>query len=149
MNSLKKLNGMKYAALAVLAVALGSGLAGAQEIAGKFNLPFTAHWGEVVLAPGQYSFINVRTSGGVPIIQLTRGTRGLGLIMTESLGSEGRSSASSYLTATGTASGYVITSLVLEGQGITVRFAVPKGEVLEASQTTRPNRKVPVLRASN
>lgn len=149
MNSPKKLNGMKYAALAVLAVAMGSGLASAQEIAGKFNLPFTARWGDIVLAPGQYSFTNVWTKGGTPVIEVSRGTHGVGMIIAQPLGSEAPSSDPSYLTAEKLAGGYRISSLVLNEEGIKVRFAVPKGEVLEASQTTRPTRKVPVLRASN
>jgi hypothetical protein len=149
MNSLKRSKGMKYVALAALAIALAGGLANAQDIEGKFNLPFTARWGGVVLTPGQYSFTyDAVTLGGISFITVRRGTRNLGMIMPCGLASESQSRGRSHLTATLTDGSYRITSLELSDQGIGLRFAIPKSEVLEASQTNRSARNVPVLRAS-
>jgi hypothetical protein len=147
MNSLKRSNWMKYAGLAVLAISVGGSLASAQELVGKFNLPFAARWGGVVMTPGQYAFRYAAvTPGGIHVITVRRERRSLGMIMPSGLASEGQSNGTSYLTATRTAGGYSITSLELSG--IRLRFAMPKGEVLEASQTNQLARNVPVLRAS-
>jgi hypothetical protein len=99
MNSLKRSNWMKYAALAVLGVSLGSRLANAQDVAGKFNLPFKARWGKLVLDPGKYSFTyGSLTMGQARVIRVCRGQRGVGMILTV-LASTGQFSDSSHLTA--------------------------------------------------
>src|SRR5579875_2065990 len=151
MNSLKRLNGMKYVALAALAIALGMGFANAQDVVqtkGEFNLPITVRWGMIVLAPGQYSFTYATRYGGLPLITVQRGTRSLAMIQGYLAASSEQFSDPSHLTATSTSEGYRITSLELIEQGIRLRFLVPRGEVLEASQTISPARNVPVLRAS-
>jgi hypothetical protein len=148
MNSRKKSNWIRYAALGVLAVSLGSGLANAQDIAGKFNLPFKARWDRVVLQPGSYSFTYGRlATTGARVITLYRGQRGLGMILTRPA-SEGRFPDSSHLTAVPVAGGYRITSLQLSDQGIKLDFPAPRYEELEASQATRLAKYVPVLRAA-
>ena len=148
MNSLKRSIWIKYATLAILAVAVGSSLAKAQDVGGKFNLPFTVRWGGVVLTPGHYSFIYGRdTAGDSRVVKVYRGTHCLGMILAW-LASEGHFSDPSHLTATQAAGRYRITSLQLSDQGIRLDFPIPRREVLEASQTTRPARKVPVLRAA-
>ncbi|MGH9436180.1 MAG: hypothetical protein ACRD06_09305 [Terriglobia bacterium] len=148
MNSLKRLNGMTYVALAVLAIALGSGLANAQDVeaSGKFNLPFTAQWGSIALAPGQYSFTLARTTGGTPTIMVRRGARAVGTVLVYAE-SDHRLSGPSHLTAVAISGGYQVTSLQLSSQGIDLAFARPKHEVLEASNTSRPARNVPVMLA--
>jgi hypothetical protein len=150
MNSLKKSNWTKYAALAALTVALAGGLANAQEITGKFNLPFTARWDRVVLEPGQYSFTYGSINDGrAQAITLYRGQRGVAIILTTP-GSEGQFKDPSHLTAVWMAGGYRITSLQLNDLGTRLDFAIPRGEVLEASAQTGPlARNVPVLRAAN
>jgi hypothetical protein len=151
MNSLKRSNTMKYAALAVLAVALGSGLANAQVSgAGKFNLPFTTHWGQLVLTPGPYSFIYYHNPiwTGCPVVVVRRGTRSLGFVLARVSQPDQRFTDPSHLTAVLTGGGYRISSLQLSDQGITLRFRIPKSEILEASQT-KSSRNVPILRASN
>jgi hypothetical protein len=151
MNSLKRLKGMKYAALAALAIALGMGFANAQEAVqakGEFNLPITMRWGMAVLTPGQYSFTYATKFAGPALITVQRGTRALAMIQGYVAASSEQISDPSHLTATSTSEGYRITSLELKELGIRLRFLVPRGEVLEASQTIRPARNVPVLRAS-
>jgi hypothetical protein len=149
MNSLKKANWMKHAALALLAVSLAGGLANAQDITGKFNLPFKARWGELVLTPGKYSFTyGLTTTGSARVITVYRGQRGLGMILTGP-GSEGQFSDPSHLTAVWAAGGYRINSLQLSDQGIKLHFGMPRGEVLEASQATQLATNIPVLRAAN
>jgi hypothetical protein len=140
---------MKYAGLAVLAIALGTSLANAQEVEGKFKLPFTARWGHLVLTPAQYSFAFTHMSDGTPYIALQREGRNLGwIVIRAGASSEGQFSKSS-LTAVGVGGTYRIIRLQLSGPpGMNVRFGIPKDEVLEASQTTRPDREVPVVLAA-
>jgi hypothetical protein len=148
MNSLKKSNWMRWAALAALAVSLGSTLANAQDIEGKFNLPFTALWGGAVLTPGQYSFTyGAVTPSGTQLITVSRGRRHVAMILAGST-SEGQFSDPSHLTAVRVAGTYRITSLQLNEQEIRLDFALPKGEVLEASQTTALAHNVSVLMAA-
>ncbi|MGH9470581.1 MAG: hypothetical protein ACRD1N_09585 [Terriglobia bacterium] len=150
MNSLKRLNGMKYIVLAALAISLGASLSSAQEAHGNFNLPFPARWGGIALAPGEYTFTcGAMTVGGVPMITVRRGTRTLGMIQTYMAAPEKQfsKSSASHLTAMRTAAGYSITALKLRENGIELLFLVPKGKVLMASQTARPARNVPVLLA--
>jgi hypothetical protein len=151
MNSLKRLKGMKYAALAALAIALGMGFANAQEdvqAKGEFNLPITMRWGMAVLTPGQYSFTYTTGDGGRPLITVQQGTRSPAMILGYVAASSEQFSDPSHLTAMPTSEGYRITSLDLKELGVRLRFLVPSSEVLEASQTIRPARNVPVLRAS-
>jgi hypothetical protein len=151
MNSLNKSNGMKYIVLMTLALALTGSVASAQtiEAQGKFNLPFTARWGGLVLAPGAYSFTVSRRGVGTPCITVSQGSRPLGMIMTGPWDTVGaQSSTRSYLTAVAAHGAYRITSLDLRDQGIEFEFVVPKTEALEASNATKRARNVPVLLAS-
>jgi hypothetical protein len=148
MNSPKRSIGMKYAALAVLAVALGTSLASAQDVEGKFKLPFTARWGDLVLTPAQYSFLYTQTTSGDAFVVLQREGRNLGVILVGAGASSKGQFSESSLTAVQVGSTYRITSLQLSDPGMNVRFRIHKGEVLEASQTTRPGRDVPVLQAA-
>lgn len=147
MNSLKRLNWTKYAMLVALAAAMASGLANAQDVQGKFNLPFTARWGATVLTPGHYSFTYDPTRSGSRVIKVDRGSRGIALILAGPY-SEGQFSGPSHLTAVPMGNAYRITSLQLSEQGIKLNFAIPKGEVLEASQTNPGARTLPILRAA-
>jgi hypothetical protein len=42
--------------MALLASCVGAGIARAQEMQGKFTLPFDARWGQITLPAGDYSF---------------------------------------------------------------------------------------------
>ena len=71
---------IQYTALPVLLVLLGC-MASAQDIRGKFNLPFAARWGGVVLAPGQYSFTYAPLRpGDRPVVALCHDQRYMGVI---------------------------------------------------------------------
>src|SRR5208282_5625289 len=65
MNTNKSLRLVKLAVLALVTACFGASLANAQEVQGKFNLPFETHWGNAVLSPGDYSF-RLNFSGDSP-----------------------------------------------------------------------------------
>jgi hypothetical protein len=56
MKSIRSLTLLNLAVGSLLAICFNSGLASAQTTAGKFNLPFEAHWGLATLPAGDYSF---------------------------------------------------------------------------------------------
>jgi hypothetical protein len=65
MKTNRSLRLVKFAMLVLVTACFGAGLANAQEVKGKFNLPFETHWGNAVLAPGDYTFrLNFSASGG-------------------------------------------------------------------------------------
>ena len=148
MNSLTNSNWTKYVALTVLAVALSSGFANAQDVAGKFNLPFEARWGNIVLTPGQYSFTyGPLVAGGIQVIELYRNKRGVAMIQaTPAL--EGQFSNPSHLSAVRVEGGYRITALQLSDPGMKLIFTIPQGEMLEARETASSVKDVPILRAA-
>ncbi len=65
MNTNRSLKLLTFAVLALVIACFGASLANAQEVKGTFNLPFETHWGNAVLAPGDYSF-RLNFSGGSP-----------------------------------------------------------------------------------
>ncbi len=56
MNVIRSIKASSVLALALVAVSSGASLANAQEVQGKFTLPYETHWGGSVLKPGDYSF---------------------------------------------------------------------------------------------
>ena len=147
MNSLNRSTIVQSTALAVLLVLLGS-MASAQDIHGKFDMAFTARWGGVVLAPGQYSFTYAPLRpGDRPVITLRHDLSYVGTISVLGTDEGKQYLNTSHLTAVRIAAMYRITSLQLSTEGTKVYFLTPKRELLEAARSgAGPN--VPVLRAS-
>jgi hypothetical protein len=56
MKSIRSFTLLKLAVGLLAATCFTSGLAQAQNLAGKFSLPFEAHWGLATLPAGDYSF---------------------------------------------------------------------------------------------
>jgi len=147
MNSLKQSRLMRFAVLTALLLSLGRS-ATAQDIQGKFELPFPAHWGGIVLTPGQYSFSYAPlANGGIPVVVLRQGMRKLGMITGYKTESGQRYSVASHLTAIRVGSTYRIISLQFSAEGTTVGFHVPKVELVEAAQS-HSARDIPVLQAA-
>ncbi len=69
------MNFVKNCALSVSILAVAAGLtasqANAQALKGTFNLPFEAHWGNVVLQPGEYQMSVKRELSALEVIYLT------------------------------------------------------------------------------
>jgi len=79
MNTIRLSALLRLATVALLAICLNAGRANAQVVAGKFTLPFEAHWGRATLPPGDYSFtLNKATLDGT--ITLFRGANAVALI---------------------------------------------------------------------
>lgn len=82
MKSIGRMTLVRLATLAALAACLSTGLAQAQSAAGKFTLPFEAHWGAVTLPAGHYTFTLNRPGSGSMVI-VSRGTRAVAIILDE------------------------------------------------------------------
>ncbi len=121
--------------LAVCAVGLLSGVSKAETVRGTFKLPVEAHWGEMVLAPGDYEFV-VDTGSPARIVTIRSkdsGWRGMVL-------SAGFSDASS---ATGTSlklgkseDGMYVQTLYLNDAGVALNFATPKIKMTKLAKST-------------
>lgn len=71
MNCKNYRNRLLAAFLASSSTTLFPATARAQQIAGKFTLPFAVHWGQVALPPGDYQF--TAPSSSDPLILTVRG----------------------------------------------------------------------------
>jgi hypothetical protein len=146
MNSTRSSILVKVLSLGVLVAGINATLANAQEIKGKFTMPFEAHWGGITLPPGDYTItLDLAARSTVEVMQ---GRRGLGFVLRSGV-SEDKKSGPSAMLAIPTQGGYRITTLHLEELGVTLYFAPPKSERVELAQTPALNRRVPILMASN
>jgi hypothetical protein len=141
-----------------LAVAVGVGLlatcftanlakAGDSALAykGTFALPFEAHWGNLVLPAGEYSFkIDDQTPNNT--ILVTRGTQYLGFVLITST-SDQPTSGKSELVAVSAGAAYRVSTLRLQtdnGNDVVVEFAIPKSERQMPSRGPEVSMLVPV-----
>jgi hypothetical protein len=145
MNWTRNSNIAKALAVAVLLVGASATMANAQEIKGSFTLPFEAHWGNVTLAPGDYT---IALDPGVrSYVTVSQGTRGIGFVMTSGISDDTKSGGSA-MVAVATSAGYSIATLHLQEQGVTLHFAQPKPKPTVLAQAPTMSRRVPVLLAS-
>ncbi|HUB83278.1 MAG TPA: hypothetical protein VMB03_30965 [Bryobacteraceae bacterium] len=80
---MKSLQHFLFASLALVLLLSCVGPANAQGLAGKFTLPYAAHWGKVTLSPGDYRFRMERTNG---LVYVESGRANLGMILPASVG---------------------------------------------------------------
>jgi hypothetical protein len=133
--------------LAVLAAGLSAGLARAQEIGGKFTLPFEARWGTAVLPAGNYSF-RVNASENPCMVSVSQGGRVVAFIMTSST-SRGEVAGSSALIAVRGAESYRIRALRLAEAGVVLQYMPPKAERRQIlAQKPELFQRLPVLLAA-
>jgi len=108
--------------LALAGVFAVSGLASAQNVAGKFTLPFEARWGVATLPAGDYQFTMERVTSPA-MIKVTRRNKGVALILSPDRSplSTGRSA----LTVVRTRSGNTVRELALPEEGMAL-LCLPK-----------------------
>ena len=110
---------LKLAMGSLLALCLNAGLANAQAVAGKFTLPFAAHWGQATLAPGNYSFVLDR--GPDAKLEIIRAGKPIAFVMEQSYGPNPSANAS--LTVVRTRSGNSVTALSMPSIGRVLTYA--------------------------
>jgi hypothetical protein len=147
MKTTRSFNLVKVLLLAALAVGLNARLASAQELEGKFTLPFAASWGGVVLQPGGYTFqFDMTSTSRIAVIR--HGRQCVGMVMPTGWDEQGNVSGSSALIAVRSGGKYRITLLRLAQARVVFRYRLPKAERQIVAQAPQLIRRVPVLMAA-
>lgn len=132
MNAYRKLAGLFAVALAATILSVGSALAQgipSVEAAGKFTLPFEAHWGTATLPAGQYTFQAGRTEAGAEIVGVRGMAKGSPQAYISVTAHEPASSAgASELVCIRKGNSGTVGALVLTSLGETMYFSIPKNE---------------------
>jgi hypothetical protein len=120
---------LTVAAFAIAAGLLASPLSAAQ---GKFNLPFEAHWGNAVLAPGSYKISGPSVTSPVGILYIYGNGKTQMAVpaMTEIRGD----SDHSYLRLVNVGGTYVVREFVSGATGRNYTFGIPKTLRLHMTQ---------------
>ncbi|HEV2201755.1 MAG TPA: hypothetical protein VGR73_18195 [Bryobacteraceae bacterium] len=117
LNSLQKL-----ALGSLLAICLNAGFANAQTMAGKFTLPFAAHWGQANLPAGDYSFRLEEGPGGK--VQVIRGNKAIAFVVDRGYSTD--TSAGMSMTVVRNRAGYSVCDLNLPAIGKVLHYAPAK-----------------------
>jgi len=118
--------------LALAGVLAFAGLASAQNVAGKFTLPFEARWGVATLPAGDYQFTMERVTSPA-MIKVYRQTKCVALILSPDRAplSTGRAA----LTIVRTRDGNTVRELALPEEWMVLHFPNPKpGRVSAAAE---------------
>ena len=134
-----KPNGKMFAVRAVLfavcAVGLLSAFAGAETVRGTFKLPVEAHWGKMVLAPGEYEFV-VDTESSTRMVTVRLKDSGWsGMALSEGL-SDTSSAEGASLVLAKSEEGMYVRTLYLNDMGVALNFAVPKMRMTKLAKST-------------
>ena len=124
-----KPNGKMFVARVVLfvvcAVGLFSGLAGAETVRGTFKLPVTAHWGKILLAPGEYEFV-VDTASATRVVTITSKDTGWSGMVLASAVDDARTSSGSVMTLAKSEDTTYVKMVYLKDAGVALEFSMPK-----------------------
>jgi hypothetical protein len=136
-----KPNGKTFVVRAVLfvvcAVGLFSSLAGAQTVHGTFKLPVEAHWGMMVLAPGEYEFV-VDTGSFTRMITVRSKDSGWsGMVLSESA-SDASSATGASLMLAKSEDGMYVRTLYLNDAGVALNFGAPKTRMTKLGKSATP-----------
>ena len=135
LNSLQK-----FAMGSLLAICLNAGLANAQTVAGKFTLPFAAHWGQATLPAGDYTFILER--GPDAKVKVFRGNQGIAFVVDK--GHSVETSGAMSMTVVRNRAGYSVCDLNLPGIGKVLHYAPSKPARTSAAKEREIAQLIPV-----
>lgn len=107
-----------------IAVMLGAPQANAQAVKGTFNLPFEAHWANVVLEPGQYSLMVPTAADNFAVIYVSG--NGKTLMVPRGVVSQKQESERSYLRVENIGDMHVIREFNAGDTGQVFNFMRPK-----------------------
>ena len=109
----------------VCAVGLFSGLAGAETVRGTFKLPIAAHWGKILLAPGEYEFV-VDTASATRLVTITSKDTGWSGMVLASAVDDARPSSGSLMTLEKSEDTAYVKTVYLKDAGVALEFSMPK-----------------------
>jgi hypothetical protein len=137
MNPNGKMFVVRAVLFAVCAVFLLSNLSNAATMRGTFKLPAPAHWGKMVLAPGDYEFIVDTDSASRMITIRSKDTGWSGMVMAVGLSDAGAASGST-LTLAKYEEGEYVQALYLKDAGVALNFQMPKLTMSKFAKSTSP-----------
>jgi len=137
---MKRLQHFLFASLALVLLLSCVGTANAQNLTGKFTLPFVAHWGTVTLAPGDYRFRIERPNG---LIYVENGRANIGMLVAASI--DQCSAAGNSMLVAQTASVKSIRELRLGSSGVVLYFPAATPSNHRVVQTAETRYLIPIL----
>ena len=141
MKTIRNYGWIGYIGLAVLASCLGAGLANAQEVKGRFTLPFDAYWGQITLPAGVYSFtLDKAQSGGG--LKLVRGTEAVGIIHAQAYNP--KTADHSFLTVTRERGVNSVRELTLSEPGLVLYYGPHRPRPGSAAEEKEMSRMIPL-----
>ena len=145
MKSMRNFTLLKLAMGSLLAICFNAGFANAQTVAGKFTLPFEAHWGQATLPAGDYSFWMEK--GPVAKIQLFQRNKGVAFVVDRGYDTE--TSAGPSLTVVRYGAAYFVSDLNLPGIGKVLHYAPNKSARTSAAGERQIAQLIPVTPGRN
>ena len=135
-----KPNGKMFAVRVVLfivcAVGLFSALAGAETVRGTFKLPVTAHWGKMVLAPGEYDFY-VDTGSITRVVTIHSKSEGWsGMILARTI--DTAIASGSQITLKKSGEDLYVQRLCLQDAGLALDFTMPNPAMTKLAKSASP-----------
>lgn len=91
---------------------------------GRFNLPFEAHWGNAVLAPGAYRLTGPSATSPIGIVYISG--NGTTQMVVPAITEFGNDSNRSYLKLVNVGGAYVVREFVSGATGRNYTFPIPK-----------------------
>ena len=143
MKSIRSFTLLNLAMGWLLAICFNSGLASAQTMAGKFTLPFEAHWGLATLPAGTYSF-TVEGISREAKVRVLRGGETVAYMLNQ--GFDTTPSRSISLTIARNSAGRFVRDLSLPQIGQVFHFSAPKNGPGAAAEE-REIARIPVAPA--
>jgi hypothetical protein len=138
MKSIRSFTLLKLATASLLAICFNAGLATAQT-AGKFTMPFEAHWGQATLPAGDYSFKLEELPTG-HIVHLFQGTKNVAYIVNQSFDRESTGPIS--LTVIRNSAGNTVRDLSLPEIGVVLHYGPKPGR--SAAEEREIAKRIPI-----
>jgi hypothetical protein len=134
MKSIRSLMLFKVLTLILAIGALGAsvGSAHAQSANGKFTLPHEARWGNVLLAPGVYTFSLQSPSLPAPIMVGKAGSAQIGVVLPEEVSTEKLAEGSRLVLRRDESGESFVSALYLGDLGLSLHYAPPKAQTTTA-----------------
>ncbi|SRR5712692_5947360 len=114
----------------------------AETAHGTFQLPVEAHWGKMVLAPGEYEFSVSDDVAGRVVTVRSRETGSSGMVLPVSW-SDVKSATGTMLMLTKSGEGEYVRALLLGDSGVVLNYAIPKPGMSKPEKETRLGKPSP------
>ena len=137
MNPNGKMFVVRAALFAVCAVFLLSNFSNAASMRGTFKLPAPAHWGKMVLAPGDYEFTVDTDSASRMVTIRSKDTGWSGMVMAVGV-SDADAASQSTLRLAKYEEGEYVQTLYLNEAGVALNFTTPKATMSKFAKSTPP-----------